>query len=107
MFRPTSHAFWRLQVSSLEGYGAPVIDRIKTTGSVADALNGVTIAVVGVIAGLAVFVADHALIVDDRPDWVLTPLAIGAFVAVWRYRVGVLPVVAVCAAVGLLDSVLR
>ena len=69
--------------------GAPIIDRIKTTGPVADALNGVTIAVVGVIGGLAVFVADHALIVDDRPDRVLTPLAIAAFVAVWRYRVGV------------------
>jgi chromate transporter len=87
--------------------GAPIIDRIRTTGPVADALNGVTIAVVGVIGGLAVFVADHALIVDGRPDRVLTPLAIGAFVAVWRYRVGVLPVVAVCAAVGLLDSLIR
>jgi chromate transporter len=67
----------------------------------------VTIAVVGVIGGLAVFVADHALFVDDRPDWVLTPLAVGAFIAVWRYRVGVLRVVAVCAAIGLLDSLLR
>jgi chromate transporter len=87
--------------------GAPIIDRIKTTGPAANALNGVTIAVVGVIGGLAVFVADHALIVDGRPDWVLTPLAIGAFVGVWRYRVGVLRVVAVCAAVGLLDSLIR
>jgi hypothetical protein len=49
---------------------------------VADALNGVTIAVVGVIGGLAAFVANHALIVDDRPDWLLTPFAIGAFIAV-------------------------
>ena len=41
--------------------GAPIIDRIRTTGAFADSLNGITIAVVGVIAGLAVFVARHAL----------------------------------------------
>ena len=47
--------------------GAPVIDRIRASGSFASSLNGITIAVVGVIAALAVFVARHALIVDDRP----------------------------------------
>jgi chromate transporter len=80
--------------------GAPVIDRIRATGSFANGLNGVTIAVVGVIGGLAVFVARHALVTGGRPDWVLAPLAGAAFVAVWRYRVGVIPVVAACAAAG-------
>ena len=84
--------------------GAPVIDRIRTTGSFANGLNGVTISVVGVIGGLAVFVARHALVADGRPEWVLTLLAVAAFVAVWRYRIGVLPVVAVCAAVGIADA---
>jgi len=84
--------------------GAPVIDRIRTTGSFANGLNGVTISVVGVIGGLAVFVARHALVTDGRPEWVLTLLAVAAFVAVWRYRLGVLPVVAVCAAVGIADA---
>lgn len=40
--------------------GAPLIDRIRTTGAFAASLNGITIAVVGVIAALAVFVAEHA-----------------------------------------------
>ena len=84
--------------------GAPLIDRIRTTGSFANSLNGVTISVVGVIGGLAVFVARHALVTDGRPEWVLTVLAAVAFVAVWRYRVGVLPVVAACAAVGIADA---
>src|SRR5262249_36265410 len=84
--------------------GAPVIDRVRTAGPVADALNGITIAVVGVIAGLGVYVADHALLVHDRPDWLLTALAIAAFVAVWRFKVGVLTVVGTCAAVGLANS---
>ncbi len=84
--------------------GAPLIDRIRATGSFANGLNGVTISVVGVIAALAVFVARHALITDDRPDWVLTALAVAAFVAVWRYRVGVIPVVLCCAAVGIANT---
>src|SRR4051794_20461361 len=78
--------------------GAPLIDRIRATGSFANSLNGVTISVVGVIAALAVFVARHALVTNGHPDWVLIPLAVAAFIAVWRYRIGVIPVVLTCAA---------
>src|SRR5207302_1059800 len=87
--------------------GAPIIDRVRATGSFANGLNGVTIAVVGVIGGLAVFVARHALVAHGGVDWVLTTLAVAAFVAVWRFRVGVIPVVAACAAVGVIDTLLR
>jgi chromate transporter len=86
--------------------GAPLIDRIRATGSFANGLNGVTISVVGVIAALAVFVARHALITNGHPDPVLTSLAVAAFIAVWRYRVGVIPVVLSCAAVGIANTVL-
>ena len=84
--------------------GAPLIDRIRTTGAFAAALNGVTIAVVGVIAALAVFVARHAAFVDGSPDWLVVVLAVAGFVAVVRYRVGVVPVVLSCAAAGLLAT---
>ncbi len=87
--------------------GAPLIDRIRATGSFANSLNGVTISVVGVIAALAVFVARHALITDGHPDPVLTPLAAAAFIAVWRYRVGIIPVILACAAVGVANTALR
>jgi chromate transporter len=86
--------------------GAPLIDRIRSTGSFANGLNGVTISVVGVIAALAVFVARHALITDGQPEWVLSALALVAFVAVWRYRVGIIPIVLTCASVGVVDTVL-
>ena len=86
--------------------GAPLIDRIRATGSFANGLNGVTISVVGVIAALAVFVARHALITNGHPDPVLTSLAVAAFIAVWRYRVGVILVVLSCAAVGIANTVL-
>ncbi|HET7172484.1 MAG TPA: chromate transporter, partial [Gaiellales bacterium] len=83
------------------------IDRIRATGSFANGLDGVTISVVGVIAALAVFLARHALITNGHPDWILTSLAVAAFVAVWRYRVGVIPVVLCCAAVGIANTILR
>ena len=81
--------------------GAPLIDRIRTTGAFAASLNGITIGVVGVIAGLAVFVARHAAFDDGAPDWLVIVLALVAFVAVWRFRVGVVVTVASCAAIGL------
>jgi chromate transporter len=87
--------------------GAPIIDRIRSTGTFANALNGVTISVVGVIAALDVFVARHALVVDGRPEWVLATLAAAAFIAVWRYRAGVIPVILVCATVGIIDTLVR
>ncbi len=86
--------------------GAPLIDRVHGAGALTNALTGITIAVVGVIGGLAVFVGENVLIVDDRLDWLVIGLAIGAFVAVWRFRVNVLPIVGVCAVVGLLAEVL-
>ena len=87
--------------------GAPIIDRIRTTGAFAASLNGITIGVVGVIAALAVFVARHAAFDDGDPDWLVIVLAVLAFVAAWRFRVGVVVVVATCAAVGLAASLVQ
>lgn len=84
--------------------GAPLIDRIRHTGSFAHSLNGVTIAVVGVIAALAVFVARHAAFPGGDPDWLVIPLAAAAFVGVWRFRIGVVTTVVACAAAGLAAS---
>jgi chromate transporter len=84
--------------------GAPIIDRIRTTGAFAASLNGITIGVVGVIAGLAVFVARHAAFADGDPDWLVIVLAVAAFVAASQFRIGVVSIVATCAAVGLAAS---
>jgi chromate transporter len=84
--------------------GAPLIDRARQTGAFASALHGVTIGVVGVIAALAVFVARHAAFPSSGPDWLVIATAAAAFVAVWRFRVGVVPVVGICAAVGLVSG---
>jgi chromate transporter len=87
--------------------GAPIIDRVRHTGSFANSLNGITIAVVGVIAALAVFVARHAAFPDGDPDWLVIPLAAAAFVGVWRFRIGVVTTVIACAAAGLAASLIN
>ena len=85
--------------------GAPIIDRIRHTGSFANSLNGITIAVVGVIAALALFVARHAAFPNGDPDWLVIPLAAVAFIGVWRFRIGVVITVVACALVGLAADV--
>ena len=84
--------------------GAPLIDRIRTTGAFASSLNGITISVVGVIAALGVFVTRHAAVVDGEPDWLVIALALGAFASIVRFKVGVIRIVATCAAVGLISA---
>ena len=84
--------------------GAPLIDRIRTTGAFASSLNGITIAVVGVVAALAVFVAEHAAFPGGDPDWLVVVLAALSFAAVVRLEVGVVPVVLSCATAGLVAS---
>lgn len=86
--------------------GAPLIDRVRTTGAFAAALNGITIAVVGVIGALAVFVARHAAFSGGDPDWLVIAVTAAAFFAIVRYKVGVVSVIASCAAVGLVASTL-
>jgi chromate transporter len=87
--------------------GAPIIDRVRQTGSFANSLNGITIAVVGVIAALAVFVARHAAFPGGDPDWLVIPLAAAAFLAVWRFKLGVVTTVVACAGAGLVASLFR
>jgi len=87
--------------------GAPIVDRVRHAGSFASSLNGITIAVVGVIAALAVFVARHAAFPDSNPDWLVIITAAVAFTGVWRFRVGVVTTVVGCAAIGLAASLIH
>ena len=50
--------------------GAPYVERLRTTSTLTAALTGITAAVVGVIASLAVFFALHTLFDDTgRSTW--------------------------------------
>jgi chromate transporter len=96
--------------------GAPHIEGLRHNTKLSAALTGITAAVVGVIANLSVFFSIHTLFADTGthhwgpvnitgPVWsTLSPRAVFvtalAFVLVFRYRLSVMRVLGICAAVG-------
>ena len=72
-------------------------------------LTGITAAVVGVIINLAMFFAWHVLWPQASAvapfagqfEWFSALIGIGAAVALFRYKIGIMPVIGACAAVGL------
>ncbi|WP_033329305.1 chromate efflux transporter [Streptomyces yerevanensis] len=97
--------------------GAPYIERLRGNRHVSSALSGITAAIVGVIANLALYFAEHTLFttVDDHtfgplhlavPDLAtFRPVALGialvAVVLIFRLRWSVLRTLGICAALGL------
>ena len=97
--------------------GAPYVERLRGSSSLAAALTGVTAAVVGVIANLAVYFAVHtlfsatttltagpvAVVVPVWSSYVWTSFVVTALalVLVFRLRWSVLRTLGVCALVGL------
>ena len=96
--------------------GAPFIERLRANAALSNALAAITAAVVGVILNLAVWFAAHSLFharrsvtlfghAIDLPDLSSIDLqacllTVVAVVAVFRFRVGTLPVLGSCAAAG-------
>jgi len=76
--------------------GAPYVERVRENRALAAALTGVTAAVVGVIANLAVFFAAHTLV--EWQSAVILPVALA--LVFWR-RWPMLRVLGVCALLGL------
>jgi chromate transporter len=98
--------------------GAPFVERLRGHRALSAALSSITAAVVGVILNLAAWFAIHALFARVQPvpfaggtldvpelasvRWAALALTAAAVVAVFRYRLGMLTVLAGCAAAGLL-----
>jgi chromate transporter len=97
--------------------GAPFIERLRGNRALSAALSAVTAAIVGVILNLALWFALHTLFRETRPwsgwgirmdvpvpasiDLPALLLTLAAILAMFRFRVGALPVLAGCAATGL------
>lgn len=96
--------------------GAPYVERLRGNRALAGALSAITAAVVGVILNLAVWFALHTIFAETRPftagpirfdvpilaslnPWALA-LAAAAVLAVFRFKVGMVPTLAACAAAG-------
>lgn len=89
--------------------GAPLVEATHGDLKFTAPLTGITAAVVGVILNLAVFFGWHVLWPEataaapfaGRFEWFYALVSIGAFVALWRYRQGIMRVIGACAVVGL------
>jgi chromate transporter len=81
--------------------GAPLVERLAQDRRAHAALSGVTAAVVGVIATLAVTIARVAFLPGNGVDLVAIAVALAAFIAAQRFKVGALWLVAVGAAYGI------
>ena len=90
--------------------GAPLIETTHGNLKFTAPLTGITAAVVGVILNLAVFFAYHVLWphgFDGGFEWVSAAIGLAAFMAIWRYKIGIIPVIAACGASGLILTMLR
>jgi chromate transporter len=95
--------------------GAPAVEATRHQLGFSAPLAGITAAVVGVIVNLALFFAWHVL--WPRADagtpfaggfeWPSLVLMLAALAGLWRYRLGVVPVLLACAAAGLAWHALR
>ena len=94
--------------------GGPTVEATRHDVKFTAPLTGITAAVVGVVLNLAVFFAWHVLWPDatetaplsGRFEWFSLLITVAAFVALWRYKVGIIPVIGASAALGLGYSLL-
>ena len=88
--------------------GAPYIEQLRSNRRLASILASVTAAVVGVVLNLTVWFGLHVF----HPargviDWWAVAVAVVAFVALRRFKVGIIPVVIASGTLGLLWSLAR
>jgi chromate transporter len=90
--------------------GAPFVETTHGNLKFSAPLTGITAAVVGVIVNLALFFAWHVFWPsgwDGRFDWISALVGGAAFVALFRYKAGIMPVIGACALAGLAVTLLR
>ncbi|TDW35036.1 chromate transporter [Rhizobium azibense] len=101
--------------------GAPYIETLRSNRALSAALGAITAAVVGVILNLAVWFALHVLFGElhqvrgfgmtvDVPvlssvNMASLVLTLGALLAVFRFKIGMIPVLAACSILGMLFGV--
>jgi chromate transporter len=89
--------------------GGPFIETTHGNLKLAALLTAITAAVVGVIVDLALFFAYHVFWpsgLDQPVDWLSILLAATAFVALFRFKVGVIPIILSCGLLGMASNLL-
>lgn len=87
--------------------GAPHIEKLGEQPRLSAALTAITAAVVGVILNLSIAFTTHALWPTvGKLDLFVAVLAIVAFIALQRFKIGLITVITTCALLGLINSFL-
>ena len=93
--------------------GGPAVEATRHDIKLAAPFTAITAAVVGVILNLATFFAYHVLwpkgfvqpldikTLFEGFQWFSAVITAGAFTALWRFKVDIIPVIGVCAGLGL------
>ena len=84
--------------------GGPLVETTHGQLRFTSPLTGITAAVVGVVLNLAVFFAYHVLWPDGFAgafEWPLALIGMAALVALWRFKIGIIPVILACGIAGL------
>jgi len=96
--------------------GGPAVEATRGDLKFTAPLTGITAAVVGVILNLALFFAFHVLwpqgiatplniqTVFTGFDWFSLAVGIAAFIALIRYKIGIMQVIGICAFAGVVHS---
>ncbi len=87
--------------------GGPSVEATRHDAKFTAPLTGITAAVVGVVINLAVFFAYHVLWpqgFDGSFEWFSALIGAAAFVALFRFKMGVVSVIGLCALIGLIYS---
>jgi chromate transporter len=87
--------------------GAPHVEGLRERPALSSALTAITAAVVGVILNLAIWFAWHALRPEGSGfDYFIAVMAAASWVAMERFKTGVIPTLAACAALGILIKII-
>jgi len=89
--------------------GGPIVEATRHDIKFTAPLTGITAAVVGVVLNLAVFFAYHVLWPQGFSgtfEWFSLLTGFAAFIALFRYKIGIVSVIGACAATGLVYSLI-
>ncbi len=87
--------------------GGPSVEATRGDLKFTAPLTGITAAVVGVILNLAIFFAYHVLWpngFDANFEWLSAVIGSAAFIALFKFKVGIVQVIGICAAIGFIYS---
>ncbi|HEY0491212.1 MAG TPA: chromate efflux transporter [Telluria sp.] len=84
--------------------GGPLVESTRDNVRMTAPLTAISAAVVGVIVSLALFFGQHVFVASGRIDWAAVAISTAACIALFRFTVGTIKLIAACALAGLMLS---